>query len=267
MSRFDRQSFLGASSDQRLRELRVAIVGLGGGGSHIAQQLAHVGVGSFLLFDPDVVELSNLNRLVGASERDARSALSKVDVITRLIRAISPTAHVDEHQCNWQMDAEFLRGCDVVFGCVDTFIGRSELERAARRYQIPYIDIGMDVHDAGGAHSISGQVSLSMPDRPCLHCMGVLTPELMRREAQNYGSAGRRPQVIWPNGVLASTAVGLFMQLVTPWHSQAKQVQLLEYDGNSHELKQSTSMAFLMDKKCPHFSSAADLGDPWFDLS
>lgn len=31
-------------------------------------------------------------------------------------------------------------------------------------------------------------------------------------EAQTYHAAGARPQVVWPNGVLASTAVGLVIQ-------------------------------------------------------
>ena len=67
---FSRQSFLGAQSERKLAETRVAIVGLGGGGSHIAQQLAHVGVGHFRLIDPDCMEASNLNRLVGATQSD-----------------------------------------------------------------------------------------------------------------------------------------------------------------------------------------------------
>ena len=38
MSRFDRQGFLGADSEQKLGGATLGIVGLGGGGSHIAQQ-------------------------------------------------------------------------------------------------------------------------------------------------------------------------------------------------------------------------------------
>jgi molybdopterin/thiamine biosynthesis adenylyltransferase len=67
-----RQSFLGDNSDDALQHLRVAIVGLGGGGSHIAQQLAHLGVGQFVLVDPDRIEESNLNRLVGGTVADVQ---------------------------------------------------------------------------------------------------------------------------------------------------------------------------------------------------
>jgi len=53
---------------------------LGGGGSHIVQQLAHLGVGNFVLVDPDHVEETNLNRLVGATNKDAAKATPKTTV-------------------------------------------------------------------------------------------------------------------------------------------------------------------------------------------
>lgn len=264
MIRSGRQSFLGENSEARFRQLQVAVVGLGGGGSHIAQQLAHVGIGSFVLLDPDIIDETNLNRLVGGTEADVLGRVPKTEISSRLIRSVNATAKIYARQINWQQDAERLRSCDVIFGCVDSFVGRSELERAARRCHIPYIDIGMDVHDDGDAHGITGQVSLSLPDRACLHCMGVLRPDLIQREAEQYGAAGARPQVIWPNGVLASTAVGVFMQLVSPWDSRASFIALLEYDGSSHEVTRSTASAFLAEMTCRHFSAIDDLGDPWF---
>jgi hypothetical protein len=99
------------------------------------------------------------------------------------------------------------------------FLERDELERFARRFLIPYIDLGMDVHEAEDGFSISGQTVLSSPGGPCLWCLGILTQERITREAGRYGRAGSRPKVVWPNGLLASLGVGLFMQLVCPWHS------------------------------------------------
>lgn len=107
--RFDRQGFLGARSEELLRTATVAIVGLGGGGSHIAQQLGHVGVGNLILFDPDQVEHSNLNRLVGATTRDADDRTYKVDVAARLVEALNPAAHVIRHSTQWQQEAIALR--------------------------------------------------------------------------------------------------------------------------------------------------------------
>ena len=43
-----------------------------------------------------------------------------------------------------------VQDCEVLFGCIDSLIGRSELEVFARRSMIPLIDIGMDVQSRGG---------------------------------------------------------------------------------------------------------------------
>jgi hypothetical protein len=79
-----------------------------------------------------------------------------------------------------------------------------------------YIDIGMDVHGKERP-VIGGQVILSSPGGLCMKCMGFLTDEKLGQEAARYGNAGAHPQVVWPNGVLASTAVGLAVDLVADW--------------------------------------------------
>src|SRR5712671_2018083 len=116
-----RQSFLGAGSDVLLHEIRAAIIGLGGGGSHIVQQLAHLGVGHFFLCDDDTVESSNLNRLVGATYQDAVYGTSKTHVASRLIKSVNPSAVVEPLMEKWQVSERLLRSCDVVFGCVDSY--------------------------------------------------------------------------------------------------------------------------------------------------
>ena len=162
--RHSRQSFLGPDSERTLADCTVGIVGLGGGGSHIAQQLAHVGVRDFVLRDPDTVEDSNLNRLVGGTAADALLDVPKVHALGRLILGVAPDARVEALQARWQNDPEALRRCDVFFGCVDSFAQRHELEVFARRSLIPYIDIGLDVVAVDGEPpQMGGQVFLSMP--------------------------------------------------------------------------------------------------------
>src|SRR5262249_10800834 len=64
---FDRQvRAFGEAGQRALASMTVAIIGLGGTGSVTAQQLAHLGVRRFVLIDPDRIEASNLNRVVGA---------------------------------------------------------------------------------------------------------------------------------------------------------------------------------------------------------
>jgi molybdopterin-synthase adenylyltransferase len=206
--RLDRQSFLGEKSDLVLRRSRVGIVGLGSGGSHIAQQLGHLGVGKFVLIDPDIVEDTNLNRLVGATQQDVANRASKVSVAERVIGGVNPSAQIWTGTSQWQMCPAALRSCDVIFGCVDSISEREQLETAARRYVIPYLDLGMDVHWVEDGFVVGGQVALSMPEGPCLRCMGIVDDRSLALEAQMYGAAGGRPQVVWPNGVLAALAVG-----------------------------------------------------------
>lgn len=259
-----RQSFLGAKSDEVFQQCRAAIIGLGGGGSHIAQQLTHLGVGNFVLFDPDHVEETNLNRLVGATKKDVASATPKTMVSRRLIKRINPNAQVRRVPKEWQEEGRLVAGCDVVFGCVDTYIAREEIEHVCRRFMIPFIDIGMDVTELPDGYLISGQMILSMPNDLCMRCLGFLNEELLAQEAARYGAAGDRPQVIWPNGILASAAVGTFVQLVTPWRKDLKPAIYLEYDGNAQTLLPSNRLQHLVGRQCTHYSGSTVLGDPFW---
>ncbi len=147
-----------------------------------------------------------------------------------------------------------------------SFKEREQLERFARRHLIPYIDIGMDVHELNNKKFlIAGQMILSMPGKPCLRCCGLITDERLTQEANRYGAAGSRPQVVWSNGVLASTAVGLVTQLLTPWFNAAPDFVYLDYDGNRGTLVPNARMALLRDKVCPHHP-ADETGDPLFDV-
>jgi hypothetical protein len=251
-SRFDRQSFLGSDSEATLASAAVGIVGLGGGGSHIVQQLAHLGIGYFRLYDPDRIddEGTNLNRLIGATEEDVRSRTEKTSIAARLIRGINGAADVKLRAEHWQSNPDLLLECDVIFGCVDSFADRRELEAFARRLVTPYIDIGMDVHKVEGHYAIAGQVALSIPGSPCMNCYGLIRSD---EDRPRYGAAGHRPQVVWPNGVLASTAVGLFVQLLTPWTATMRRSVVIEYDGNTHTMKLGHRVDFLRGKVCPHF--------------
>jgi molybdopterin-synthase adenylyltransferase len=258
-----RQSFLGADSEIVLGRSKAALVGLGGGGSHIAQQLAHIGLGNFLVIDPDFIEDTNLNRLVGATMEDVKLGTAKVDIAERVIKAVNPAAEVVKYLANWTEVTTELRDVDVIFACVDSISCRNELETFARRFLIPLIDIGMDVHESSGEFSISGQVMLSMPGKPCMRCMGLVSDEALAKEAARYGAAGGKPQVVWPNGTLASIAVGFFMRLSTPWETHKATPLLLEYDGDLQTVALSNKLAYLPGY-CKHFDSLNDVGDPFW---
>jgi hypothetical protein len=261
--RFSRQSFLGRGGQTAIARARMGIVGLGGGGSHVTQQLAHLGGRHFRLFDGDVVENTNLNRMVGATANDAAAKIPKGKVMKRVIEGVSPEAEVQVYLGRWQEWPEVLRGCDIVFGCLDTFAERRELEIACRRYLIPYIDIGMDVHMVGDAPPrMAGQVILSMPGEPCMFCWGFLNDHRLAQEASKYGAAGSRPQVVWANGVLASSAVGVVVDLLTGWSEQGRRFVYQSYDGNAGLVEPHVRLQYpSWSGVCPHYP-VADVGDP-----
>jgi molybdopterin-synthase adenylyltransferase len=264
--RASRQSFLGDESDALLQSHTIGIVGASGGGSPIAQQVAHVGFGTTHLIDDDFTEEHHRHRLIGVSTAAVRHGWKKVAVVKRLMMRVHPEGKVVSHPHRWQEIHEVLRGCDLVFSCLDGYLARDELERYLRRFQVPLVDIGMDVsqHEAGFA--IHGQAILSMPGSHCMRCFGFIRDELLAEEAERYGDAGPRAQVVWPNGALASTAVGMAMSFLLPWHTGLAVAPYLVYDGNRMEITPSPRLKYLSGTTCPHYPASSPPGDPAFVL-
>jgi molybdopterin/thiamine biosynthesis adenylyltransferase len=251
--RFSRQGFLGDKGQEAIERARIGICGLGGGGSHIVQQCAHIGFLDILTFDGDWADESNLNRTVTLRESDIEAKTLKVEAGRRRALEICSDVRVDPQSCRWQDKPELLRTCDIVFGSVDGFGERRELETCCRRFMIPLIDIGMDVHAVdGGSYVMTGQVILSMPGHPCMFCMNFLNEQALAKEARRYGDAGPRPQVVWPNGVLASTAVGIAVDLLTDWSKTQRGPVFLSYRGDVGTLQVDNRLKYV-PKVCSHY--------------
>ena len=231
---YDRQLRAFGNDGQRvLQSLHVAVVGLGGTGSIAAQQLVHLGVGSFTLVDPDKLELSNLNRVVGAFEGDI--GRFKTDIAARYIRQFSSDAEVRHFNEDivYASVARKLLDADVIFCCTDSHGSRSVIQQVAYQYFIPCIDIGSTITAAGGEITgIFGRIQQVGPDQPCLWCSGLLNSEEVRRDmlteferkADPYIRGGNvpAPSVISLNATVVSIAVTMFLGLVTsiPVHSR-----------------------------------------------
>lgn len=266
MKRFERQSFLGPDSESTLHGANLGLVGLGGGGSHVVQQTSHLGIGGYVTIDPDHITDTNTNRLIGGTLADLEPATKKVHIAERVIRGLIEKPRITSIQDSWHNATSELKRCDIILGAVDSFVERDQLERFARRHLIPYIDIGMDVHELENRqYLIGGQIILSMPGQPCLRCAGLITDERLAQEANKYGAAGSRPQVVWSNGVLASSAVGLIAQLLTPWFRASPGFVYLDYDGNRSTVTPNDRMKFFEGKTCLHHP-IGETGDPLFDI-
>jgi hypothetical protein len=92
---------------------------------------------------------------------------------------------------------------DLVFGCLDGYAARRDLEEFTRRYLIPLVDIGLDVHvaDDENAPQMSGQVIVSMTDGPCMWRLGFLNDVVI--------GAKRRWGVLLLGGLLLSSGRAL----------------------------------------------------------
>ncbi len=261
--RFSRQSFLGTQGQNNIERARIAIVGLGGGGSHINQQNAHLGVSRYRLFDSDCIDESNLNRTVGAQLDDVACKTLKVDIAERVVLSLTRHADVLAIPKRWQEHAKLIHSCDIVFGCVDSFAERRDLEAECRRYLVPYIDIGMGVMTCEPEPPrMSGHILLSMPGRPCMWCLGYLTEKRLAEEASRYGDAGPQPQVVWANGVLASSAVGVAVDLLAGWSGVRDEPVYLSYDGNLGTVTPHVRLEYASDG-CVHYPGT-NVGDAVF---
>lgn len=253
--RYERQSFLGKDAQSKIGQVKIGIIGLGGGGSHIVQQLAYLGFKNYVLFDFDKVDETNLNRMIGASLEDAKKGAPKVEIAERVIKTLHSDANIKKIDDNWMNASEFLQECDIVIGCVDSYISRRDIELECRRYLVPYIDIGMDVHHSykSEAPSLAGQIIISMPENPCMTCLGFLTEENLAKEAAKYGDVGGRPQVVWSNGILASHAIGVVVDLVTGWAEKKVITPYYAFDGNEGILMKHPRLKYLSGN-CNHFN-------------
>jgi predicted ThiF/HesA family dinucleotide-utilizing enzyme len=227
---FARQELaLGRSGQARLRQVRVAVVGLGGIGAVVAMQLAHLGVGELVLIDGDVVEASNLSRIVGARQDDV-GRIAKVEVARRYAGSLGfSKVETIPHYLSTEHEA-LLASCDVIFSCVDRQLPRALLNQVAYRYLIPTIDLGtvFRVDESGTMTSDAGRVVVIGPGRPCLSCWGHIDPHALRieslaasdrealtRDGYIEGAYEAQPSVIAFNTFVAGAGVMEFMRLVT----------------------------------------------------
>ena len=227
----------GKGTVEKLRRLRIAVVGCSGTGSPLIVQLARLGVGMLLLIDPDIVEEKNLNRIYGATFEDAECLRPKVEVLARTVRNMGLGTSLVPVQKDL-FDADVVRlvaGCDVVFGCMDSVEGRHLLNRLATFYLLPYIDLGvkLEADGKGSVDYVGGVVHYIQPGRSSLLSRGVYSLEevhaesLKRTDPQAYadqikskyiiGANEERPAVISVNTLIAAMAVNELLARIHPF--------------------------------------------------
>jgi ThiF family len=241
--RFSRQlPLLGAEAQAAIATMRVAIVGAGGTGSHALVNLAYLGFRDVLILDDDLVETSNLNRLVTADHADIDSP--KVVVARRRMRAIDPAVRVRVLPgLTVTGDHPELRDVDLIIGCIDHDGPRHRLNQIAADTRTPYVDIATGVDDTHEPVALGGRVVFVLPGGPCLTCLDELDSAEVARWAKpsdqqtldrlhGYGTGAPNPSVVHLNGL----AVNAALAEVVAWLSGTRRpAQWLDIDllGNS----------------------------------
>ena len=269
---FDRQDLLIGSYGQAiLHGSTIGIVGLCGGGSHIAQQAAYMGIGRLVLIDDEVVEESNLSRMVGAVPSDV--GRPKTAIISEMIARINPDIVVNLVDKTFPSadGIEALKGCDLVVSCVDGYRARHELQTFSWRQLIPLIDIGMGAELAGGSgpvgvKSVNGHVHFYRPGGPCMWCTDLLSQAKLDAEdildVTGYVRGVPSPQVVNFNGILASWAMVELLQYMTGFLPESPDHRLtgfVVYDGVSRSIRQLLPGR---DPRCRMCQFELGAGDP-----
>jgi proteasome lid subunit RPN8/RPN11 len=229
---FDRQvRAFGTEVQELLAALHIGIVGNGGTGSAVAEQLIRLGARRLSLFEGQTLEASNVTRVYGSRLNDVDQPKGRI--IERLAKEIGLGTDVTvfpKHITNSET-AKALRDCDVIFGCTDDEWGRSILSKLAIDYYIPVLDLGVKIDsNEGTIVSVQGRVTTLLPGVACLFCRGRITAEGVRAQViescnpeqaeelrrQKYVPElqGNAPAVIAFTSAVASTAISeLFHRL------------------------------------------------------
>ncbi len=247
---FARQALVfGPVGQELLGEMRVGIVGAGGVGMLVVQALSRLGVGQFVVVDPDHVSPSNLPRLPEARSRDAAGWLgngvvgrigrrlglsrptSKVDLARRIIAHANPQAQVNAVRGDIADDpvARQLRSCDFIFLAADTMLARDVVNQIAYQYLIPTLQVGSKVVlnlASGSVGDVFGVVRSLGTAPGCLRCNGLVNVAKLTEEAVATEEQRRNqryvddpdvdaPSVITINAMAVGWAVNDFMHYAT----------------------------------------------------
>lgn len=245
--RYARQiALFGTEGQRKLGTTRVVVVGTGGVGSPVIQQLALLGVAAHTDIDRDKLERTNRNRLIGATI-NTPDQTPKVEIMRLMSTSIDPSVEVVPIEDSFISTKGFeaVRAADWVFGCVDRDGARQVLLELCAAYEKPYIDIGTEIISQAGSIEYGGRIVISLPSRSgCLSCFDELDrdeamadiagPTGAKQREAIYGvpvtaTGGSGPSVGCVNGVVANLAVVEFMAAVTGLRPP---IRLLRYRGS-----------------------------------
>lgn len=226
----------------------IVVIGLGGLGSVIAENLIHTGFQTLHLIDPDQVESTNLNRIVGAYKTDAEAGNYKVHAVKRHLQNINPDSLVTTHATGVENAAThaLMATADWIIVATDNHASRAMAQRLSLRYGVPLLNTGVNISvDSGTMTDMSGEVILvRYGDGFCLNCLGrinstrvaaeenrksIVGEELVKR-GYVTGETVREPAVKTLNSIIGSLAVE---QLLNQYTRRQEHQPVWVYENNA----------------------------------
>jgi molybdopterin-synthase adenylyltransferase len=149
------QNIISTTDQLQLHRSRVAVIGCGGIGGYVIEQLARMGVGTIIAVDPDLFEEHNLNRQLFSSP--STIGLAKVDAAFLRVNEINPAVTLIPQQTAFSQNngSELLDGCLATVDALDSITTRLELANIAEIMRIPLIH--------GAIAGWYGQISTQLP--------------------------------------------------------------------------------------------------------
>jgi len=244
----------------------ISIVGVGGLRSIVAEHLIHMGFHKLNLIDPDVLEMSNLNRVVGAYYEDAEEKRYKVDVVKRHVTSINPHATVQAYRCDVH-DKEMesvLALSDWMIVATDNHASRLKVQELSVQYFVPIVSLGVNITvKAGKIEDMSGEViTARVGDYLCLQCLNRINPikvasekhpdqsirEALVQRGYVSGMDIKEPAVKTLNTVLATMAVEV---LINQYTETRRHVPVLVYENNGcMRIYEDRESVELRNKRC-----------------
>jgi hypothetical protein len=224
LPRFHRQRVFGSGVQQTLARMTVGLIGCGGLGAAFAEQLARLGVRSWVLVDPDRLDESNLNRMPFATPTMARRRWSKVRYLKQVIRRAWPAEALIQHFVANVSDPRVegpLSACDLLVVATDNHLSRMIAQEIALRYVRPLLSLGTLIDARQGNKELRFYCRVTHPPVHggwCLMCASVIDPMIAAAEAApqeladmvkdaGYVPDVQAPAVYWLNSVCASLGV------------------------------------------------------------
>lgn len=126
---------------REITQMNVALIGCGGVGNLLAEALARLGIGCLYLIDPDRLDISNLNRWLGARASDAGTFKAEL-LAQRLSQQVQTGSRLIPLCTDFEHAARQIRACHLIVAAVDNDFTRLQINRFASQYLIPWYDAG-----------------------------------------------------------------------------------------------------------------------------